>query len=178
MKNQHLERTCRDLALILSYPESGYLSALDEMIQSNINRKARKSLQEFRHAIDGMNTHDLQDLYTRTFDLNPMCSPALSVHLFGVESFKRSHLMVGLLDMYREANFPSRGESADHMSTVIQFLPFAGKEERRDILMLILVPGLTKIADFLESKGNPFAHAIMAAIAVLNLETGKEATYA
>lgn len=178
MKLQSFELFCEDAAVLLSHPQANYMNTLDRLIGSGSKKHSSKSLCAYREAIAALNMFELQELYTRTFDLNPMCSPALSVHLFGVESFKRSHLMVGLLDMYRVADYPVTGESADHMSSVVRFLPFASTEEREEISQFILLPGLTKIAEFLESKENPFAHLIRAVIKVVAVETGKEATYA
>jgi len=178
MTARQFEQPCRDVAVLLSHPQSDYLETLDKIINSGLNRKAARSLRTFRDAIGGLSLFELQELYTRTFDLNPMCSPALSVHLFGVESFKRSHLMVGLLDMYRAADFPTTGESADHMSTVLRFLPFVSNEEREEVAQFIFLPGLAKIAEFLGTKSNPYSDLMKATISIVAVETGKEATYA
>jgi len=178
MTAQQFDQSCRDVAVLLCHPQSDYLETLDKIINSDLNKKAARSLRSFRDAIGSLSLFELQELYTRTFDLNPMCSPALSVHLFGVESFKRSHLMVGLLDMYRTADFPTTGESADHMSTVVRFLPFAENDARQEVAQFILLPGMAKIAEFLDSKSNPFSYLMKAAISIVAVETGKEATYA
>lgn len=178
MTTQAFERFCQDVSVLLSHPHTNYMNTLDRIIDSGINKHALKPLRAYRGAISELSIYELQELYTRTFDLNPMCSPALSVHLFGVESFKRSHLMVGLLDIYRVADFPVTGESADHMSTIVSFLPFASNEERDEVSQFILLPGLTKIAEFLEPKESPFASLIKAVIKVIAVETGKEAAYA
>ncbi|MBK8128116.1 MAG: hypothetical protein IPK53_03970 [bacterium] len=58
--------------------------------------------------------------------------------------------------MYRVASFPVTGESADHMSTVVRFLPFAENNAREEVAQFILLPGMAKIAEFLDSKSNPF----------------------
>lgn len=178
MANQQFVHSCRDLAVLLSHPQSDYRSVLDRVINSDLNMKSVKPLRAFRDEISELSAFELPELYTRTFDLNPMCSPALSVHLFGVESFKRSHLMVGLLDMYRVAEYPATGESADHMSTVVRFLPYAENAAREEVAQFILLPGMAKIAEFLVSKSNPFSFLIKATISIVAAETGKEATYA
>lgn len=178
MPTRSFDIACQELATLLSHPQTGYLSTLESAIGSSSSKKSVKALKLFRDQIAGQSTSELQELYTRTFDLNPLCSPALSVHLFGVESFKRSHLMVGLLDMYRVTEFPTAEETADHMSTVVRFLPFPANEERQEVAEFILLPGLTKIAEFLESKSNPFSHLVNAAILIVAAEIRKEATYA
>ncbi len=178
MPTRSLEMSCRELAILLSHPQTGYLSVLNNVINSGVSKKSSKYLCAFRDAVADLTPYELQELYTRTFDLNPMCSPALSVHLFGVESFKRSHLMVGLLDIYRAAEYSATGESADHMSSVVNFLPFAENEAREEVAQFILLPGMAKIAEFLDSKSNPFSFLIKATISIVAAETGKEATYA
>ncbi|MBL0061338.1 MAG: molecular chaperone TorD family protein [bacterium] len=178
MRTRSLELSCRELAILLCHPQADYLSVLNNLIDSDLSKKSTKYLRAFRDGIADLSPFELQELYTRTFDLNPMCSPALSVHLFGVESFKRSHLMVGLLDMYRIADYPVSGESADHMSTVVRFLPFAENDAREEVAQFILLPGMAKIAEFLDSKSNPFSYLMKATISVVAAETGKEATYA
>lgn len=178
MPTRSLDISCRELAILLCHPQADYLSVLNNLINSSLNKKSAKYLCAFRDAIADLSPFELQELYTRTFDLNPMCSPALSVHLFGVESFKRSHLMVGLLDMYRIADYPVSGESADHMSTVVRFLPLAESDAREEVAQFILLPGMAKIAEFLDSKSSPFSYLMKATISIIAAETGKEVTYA
>ncbi len=178
MPTRSLDISCRELAILLCHPQADYLSVLNNLINSGLSKKSAKYLCTFRDAIADLSPFELQELYTRTFDLNPMCSPALSVHLFGVESFKRSHLMVGLLDMYRIADYPVSGESADHMSTVVRFLPLAENDAREEVAQFIVLPGMAKIAEFLDSKSSPFSYLMKATISIIAAETGKEITYA
>ena len=178
MSTRNLNLVCDELATLLSYPDSNYHSMLQKAVESSSSRKSAKALRTFQESIANLSESELQEFYSSTFDLNPLCSPALSVHLFGVESFKRSHLMVGLLDMYRAADFQTVGETADHMSTVVRFLSHSSSEEREEIAQFILLPGLTKIAEFLESKSNSFSHLVKAAAMIVAAETGKEAKYA
>ena len=86
--------------------------------------------------------------------------------------------MVGLLDMYRSASYVSTGESADHMSTVIGFLPCASPVDRKELSTYVILPGLTKMADFLASKNNHYAHLLRAACEIVETEAGKETAYA
>ncbi len=178
MSMRQFELLCDDFAALLSHPQQDHQLLLDKVLGSISNRKCLKALRMYQKEIAGLTPEDLQDLYTRTFDLTPLCSPALSVHLFGVESFKRSHLMVGLLDMYRQGNYPAAGETADHMSTVLGFLSYTSPEERSEIARFILLPALKKMTEFLESKSNLYAYLLSATSALVVAETGKEATYA
>lgn len=178
MTAQAFEQLCTDMSVLLCHPAGDHMDVLIKVMDSGVNKQAENHLRAYKTAISDLSTLELQELYTRTFDLNPMCSPALSVHLFGVESFKRSHLMVGLLDLYSAAEFPIAGELADHMSTIVRFLPIAPNEQRSEISQYILLPGLSKIAEFLETKSSPYANLIKATTKVIEVEVGKEAAYA
>ncbi|MCB1060155.1 MAG: hypothetical protein KDB65_07980 [Calditrichaeota bacterium] len=166
------------LAILLSHPQVNYLELAQALADSVDSKHATRHIRAFLKEIESFSITDIQELYSKTFDLNPVASPALSVHLFGVESFKRSHLMVGLLDMYRETSYVSTGESADHMSTVIGFLPCASVVDRKELSTYVVLPGLMKMAEFLASKNSPFAHLLKAACEIVETEAGKEAVYA
>jgi len=169
---------CSAYADAMSYPQENCTARVAYLERFDLPRKSRKALDEFRAALGQMPLFEQQELYTRTFDLSPLCSPALSVHLFGVESFKRSHLMVGLLDMYSAAQFEAQGETADHMPTVTRFLPYAAGTDRPEIIQYILIPALLKMCVLLSSKQNPYAHLLEAVIATVTEIETVEVAYA
>jgi nitrate reductase assembly molybdenum cofactor insertion protein NarJ len=175
---EEYEALCSAFAVALSYPQVSSADCAAALGRFNLPRKSRKALEEFHNAMVTMSVYEQQEFYTRTFDLSPLCSPALSVHLFGVESFKRSHLMVGLLDMYRVAEFDVQGETADHMPTVTRFLPYAADLDRREIIQYILIPALTKMSELLSSKQNPYAHLLEAVISAVSVIETTEVAYA
>lgn len=165
--NSMFRLQCEMMSELLRYPKSEFMLVLSQLLEIVRDQKEPfESLSRFHDDVSLMSTSELQELYTRTFDLSPVCSPALSVHLFGVESFKRSHLMVGLIDTYAQAGFEYRGEAADHMATLFGFLPFASPMEREEIVGFIVRPALGKMANLLGSKLNPYTHLLCAASAI------------
>jgi nitrate reductase assembly molybdenum cofactor insertion protein NarJ len=170
------ENICFTLAELLSHPEVECACLVARLDASPLPRSSRKMLSAFHEATRELTLAEQEELYTRTFDLSPLISPALSVHLFGAESFKRSHLMVGLLDMYRDAGFDAQSEIADHMATVTRFLPHAPAQERKEIVQFILIPALSKMAELLNSKQNAYGHLLEAINeAVAAIETSEVA---
>lgn len=109
----------------------------------------------------------LRERYASTFDLNPVCVPYLSVHLFGDESFKRARLMGGLADAYRQAGFDARGELPDHIANVLRFLPRMSAEEQQDLIAFVLRPSVQRMADALAATRNPYRHLLNALRAAL-----------
>lgn len=177
--SQVIAGNCYDLlSILLCHPEQNYLDVVEALSEFSTSKHGVRHLRAFMSEMSGLSLSEIQELYSKTFDLSPLCSPALSVHLFGVESFKRSHLMVGLLDMYAKASYASSGESADHMSTVIGFLPYASLSEQKEITSFIVLPGLKKMAEFLGTRNNPFAHLLFGTCEIVEAEVRREAVHA
>ena len=74
-----------------------------------------------------------EECYTGTFDLAPACTPYVSVHLFGEESFKRATLMAALNVRHAEAGLAGDAELPDHIAVLARFAAQAGEEERREL---------------------------------------------
>ena len=70
------------LAAVLTYPDESYLAAVHDAVRT-APPEIKQLLQEFVREIDGKNTFELQELFTVTFDLNPVCSLELGWQLFG-----------------------------------------------------------------------------------------------
>jgi nitrate reductase assembly molybdenum cofactor insertion protein NarJ len=124
--------------------------------------EAAASLEAFERAAVRRSFDELEDLYTRTFDLSPSCPPFLSVHLFGQESFRRARLMTGLEETYGKAGFDRGSELPDHVAVVLQAaLAFSG-EEWQELVDRVLAPSLARMKGALDRK-NPYRHLLEAA---------------
>jgi len=140
--------------------------------------EARAALGRFRAAITPLGRDALEELHARTFDIMPMCVPYLSVHLFGEESFKRSELMLGLLDAYARSGWKLQGELPDHVGVVLQFAPQFPPEEWEELVEWCLTGPVGRMAGILEKKDNPYGHLFRAVHSVLQRTCGKEAIHA
>ena len=116
----------------------------------------------------GVATLDLaawQTTYTSTFDLAPSCSPYLGVHLFGDENRDRARLMVGLRQSYTRAGMTvNHDELPDHIAEVLDYVDRAPREEREELLRLVVVPALKKMVEILAPTSNPYRHLVSAAL--------------
>jgi nitrate reductase delta subunit len=122
--------------------------------------RAAEALGQFAAHLRGLELHEIQELYSSTFDLTPACAPYLSVHLFGEDSFKRAHLMTGLRECYAATGVPCEHELPDHLAIVLQALEHLAFDVRHDLLQLCLVRALTKMRAELARQANPYVHAI------------------
>jgi nitrate reductase molybdenum cofactor assembly chaperone NarJ/NarW len=106
---------------------------------------------------------DLQAIYTATFDLAPLCSPYLGVHLFSEEARERARLMVGFKLAYARGGMPPSKELPDHIAEVLAFAPRFEEEEWKDLVRLVLSPALVKMNAALAPASNPYRHVVTAA---------------
>ena len=87
------------LANLLEYPDEFWGLKLD-MCQHRIGREClelARPFSEFYRNVEGRSVVEMQELYTSTFDLNPVCALEAGYHLFG-EDYRRGQ--------------PARGRSA------------------------------------------------------------------
>jgi nitrate reductase delta subunit len=115
----------------------------------------------------------LEELYTSTFDMQPVCYPYVGYHLFG-ESYKRGMFMAQLNAVYRERGFSTGTELPDHVAVILRFLALGMAGDFGQALLCEgLVPALVKMEQaFGESSANPYADVIRALLIVLDAHIG------
>ena len=135
------------LSSLLGYPDCGLL---DRAAQHAVEFYA-----EVRHVtLDG-----LEELYTRTFDLNPVASLDLGWHLYG-EQYERGRLLAELRARQTELGIDSGFELPDHLTVILRMMPHL---ELNDPLRKQLAVAVAKIRTTLDEQGNPYRHLIRAA---------------
>ncbi|MBV6465240.1 MAG: nitrate reductase molybdenum cofactor assembly chaperone [Anaerolineae bacterium] len=83
----------------------------------------------------------LKELYTATFDMQPVCYPYIGYHLFG-ESYKRGAFMAQLNEAYRAFGFSAGQELPDHLSVVLRFLGLDAANREGEFCQALLNSGL------------------------------------
>lgn len=160
------------LGALFEYPDASFQERYDEALEAARacgSDAAAAALGEFWREVSGLSTEHAQELYTRSFDLSPVCVPYASVHLFGAESFKRAELMTGLNAAYERVGFERGTELPDHVALVLACAPRFDDDERAELVALVLAPALEKMAAALEGAGSPWRYAARAAQALLTM---------
>jgi nitrate reductase delta subunit len=121
------------------------------------------ALARFAAAAGAMGTSALQELYTATFDLQPVCTPYVGVHLLGDDNPKRGALLAELVGIYAEAGYRPREELADHVAEVLGYMAVARPGPARDDLLHDgLLPALARMIDALRDRENPYRDLLVA----------------
>ena len=63
----------------------------------------------------------LEELYTRTFDINPVCSLETGWHLFG-EDYNRGAFLVRMRGLLRQHGIEEGAELTDHLESALRVL--------------------------------------------------------
>ncbi len=151
------------LAHTLEYPTPALrdqVLACEGMLKGQ-HRRAAHHMARFRAFVEQTAPERLEELYTATFDLRPVCYPYIGYQLFG-ESYKRGEFMALLSSRYRQAGFETSGELPDCLSVILRYL---AQTPDADLVTEGVVPALERMVEQLQ--GNPYRELLQAILAVL-----------
>lgn len=153
------------LAELLQYPNSNW----DSKIRSCANNDA---LTEFRSGVDALSLSDLQEIYTRTFDLNPVCALEIGYHLFG-ENYKRGEFLANLRETEAPFELGQEYQLPDYLPVLLRLLTKLDDQELRNSLMSeCLVPAIEKMLTSFKDTENPYRHLLEAVRTTLQSDVG------
>jgi nitrate reductase delta subunit len=132
-----------------------------------------REVQAFFEEVARVSPEGMEELYTRTFDLNPVATLEVGWHLWG-EQYERGRFLADLRDLQDGLGIDGGSELPDHLTVLLATLACM---EDRTALAAKIAPALQKIAAPLEEQGNPYRHLIAAA-AALTTDNGQPATAA
>ena len=131
------------IAELLDFPEREFAARgrrLVEALQEN-HPEAAASVEDFLDAIPA-DVLDIQELHTRTFDVQALTTLDVGYVLFG-DDYKRGELLSNLSREHNDAGNDCRGELADHLPNVLRLIPkLRDQELRTELVEQILVPAL------------------------------------
>jgi nitrate reductase molybdenum cofactor assembly chaperone NarJ/NarW len=114
------------LAESFRYPAPGRLETLEKgLAQLPAGSAAHKSLAAFVGCLQGLSLHEWEELYTRTWDINPVAAPYVGYQAWG-ESYQRGNFLALMSRTLREAGVESDGELPDHLVPVLRYLGAGG----------------------------------------------------
>jgi len=135
------------LASLLEYPDADYpqrvrkiREGLDDIYSSAVNE-----LDQFLELLPADDLTTMQELYTRSFDVQATTTLDVGYVLFG-DDYKRGVLLANLNSEYREAEIDTGTELADHIPNLLRLMAILKDEEvLRDLAYAILAPALLEM---------------------------------
>jgi nitrate reductase delta subunit len=169
-----LKSIYENLADLLDYPAADWQSRCDEC-NDLLNAQSRSSgspFALFASETKRLSLSDLQELYTRTFDLSPVCALDIGYHLFG-ENYKRGVFLANLRETEAPFDLGQEHQLPDYLPVLLRLLTKLDDEELRSALIVdCMIPALEKMLKTLSEGENPYRHLIAAVNTVLNSEAG------
>ncbi|MCI0491843.1 MAG: molecular chaperone TorD family protein [Planctomycetes bacterium] len=165
------------IARLFRYPGDEYAAdarTLAERLAAE-HSVAAEPMLEFVTYTENASLSELEETYTRTFDLNPSCSPEIGWHLFG-EEYVRGLFMVRMRNEMRERGLEETGELPDHLVHVLAVLAVMEEAPARELARACLCPAIGKMLSSIDKQQakeqaaeQPF-RPLVAALAELILE--------
>jgi nitrate reductase delta subunit len=102
-----------------------------------------------------MAPEEVEEMFTRTFDINPACGPEVGWHLFG-ENYSRGEFLVRMRQELRRHGLPESTELPDHLAHVLAVLARLTPDEADPFAERFVLPALDKMIAGLSGKDNPY----------------------
>jgi len=147
-----------ELAILFRYPGADYRQHIEECrcAAESESSDAAARLREFSAALEGLSNEDLQELYTRTFDLNPLCTLEIGWQLYG-EEYRRGEFLVEMREQLAGYGVAETGELPDHLTHALALLARLEADEAAAFASLYVLPALDKMRTAWTKHRNAFA---------------------
>ena len=151
------------LSLLLRYPGPHYREQIARCTAALKDRDTEAALHvgRFVNKISGMTVERLQELFTQSFDLSPLCSLEVGWHLYG-EEYARGNFLVAMRGLLRDHGIEESTELPDHLTHLLPLLDRLSGDERDDFVERFLTPALTKMLRAFEGKDSPWVEVLRA----------------
>ena len=161
------------LSQALIYPDAAYAELAQRLpgALAESEPEASSSLESFAAQVRGLSLTELQELFTRTFDLSPTCSLEVGWHLYG-EEYARGAFLVSMRQQLKRFSLQENGELPDHLTHILLLAGAMDSDERAQFIALYVLPAVRKMAKALEGKDNPYGGVIKTIEGVLERTPG------
>ncbi|MEE8584436.1 MAG: molecular chaperone TorD family protein [Acidobacteriota bacterium] len=156
------------LSDVLTYPGPDYqrkVSRCAGMLQRT-HPQAEGTFNQFAQRIAPKAVHELEELFTRTFDLDPACCLEVGWHLFG-ENYERGRFLVRMRQELSRSQVRESTELPDHLTHVLRALARMDSDMAAGFVAEGVLPALEKMMNALEGRDNPYECLLQAIRTVL-----------
>jgi nitrate reductase molybdenum cofactor assembly chaperone NarJ/NarW len=158
------------LAALLEYPQ-----AHSALCFETANTADADDLREFALGIEPLTLSEVQELYTRTFDLNPACALEVGYHLFG-ENYKRGEFLAHLREIEAPFDLGQENQLPDYLPVLLRLLSNLDDDLRSSLISECLVPAVEKMLTTFKDATNPYRSLLEVVRKRLQTEPGAQRT--
>jgi len=145
------------LGALFAYPDGDYAAALNRSVLAldNAEGDAGRILKPLRERVENMTRAEVEEMYTRTFDINPVCTLEVGWHVYG-EDYARGAFLVKMREMLREHHLTESSELPDHLTHVLVLLGRLDGEDADHLAGHYLLPALQKMLYGMKDGEQPY----------------------
>ena len=151
------------LGRLLRYPEGDYALHLADAAARLEDEapEAARLIGDFNSRTLGFTVENLQELYTRTFELSPLCALEVGWQLYG-EEYARGSFLVFMRDALRRHGVPEETELPDHLAHVLPLLDRLDDSDAQELAQEAVLPAIDKMLQGVSGKNNPYESVLRA----------------
>ncbi|MBX9570999.1 MAG: nitrate reductase molybdenum cofactor assembly chaperone [Candidatus Obscuribacterales bacterium] len=166
-------RALAAFADLLKYPREDYLEKC-KLAKSSVEifyPQVSQLMAVFCSKIKELSFDQTEEIFTRTFDMAPICNPYVTTYLYGDENFERGTFMTLLAQRYKESNFELTGELPDHIAVILEFAPQFDQDEFNELCEFCLKHTLGEMTNSLDQAGSIYSNLFKSLMAILDTGT-------
>jgi len=159
-------------AALLRYPD-GALTQSCATALAAVDPETRLRLLPFTEAVRRLAPTAREELFTQTFDINPVCCLEVAWHLYG-EDYARGAFLVRMRQLLRQAGVEETAELPDHLCHLLPLLGRLPSAEADELATRFVLPALERMLRGFEGRpdDNPYRHLLQAAEGFLRARHG------
>jgi nitrate reductase delta subunit len=156
------------LAELFVYPGAEYRRGLQDCLEvvGSDHPQAAEHIAKFIALVADVDRNGIEELFTRTFDLNPECCPELGWHLFG-ERYERGSFLVWMRSQLRLYDIDEGTELPDHLMYAMRVLARMEDEVADRFATEAIISAIDRMLASVEGKKNPYENLLQAVQEVL-----------
>lgn len=172
----HLPKVLNALSKLLSYPDEHTVQTAELLYVLLMEElpEAASEASVFGSFADQHELHELEETFTRTFDVNPTCALEVGWHLFG-EEYARGMFLVRMREELRKYGLSESAELPDHLYHVLAVVAAMPEEEATRFVKACVQPAVEKMNAALAGKGSDYGHVVSCLALVLRHTWGEPA---
>jgi nitrate reductase delta subunit len=121
-----------------------------------------EQLRHFKAFVEDSVPTRLEETFTATFELQPLCHPYVAWQLCG-ESQQRTLMLMKLTELYRQHNFSAGNDLPDHLSEVLRFIGTrCDLQDHAELVVDAIIPTLNKMIGAIEQEDHPYRSLLVA----------------
>lgn len=170
----HIPKILRSFGRLLDYPNDQTAESAELLyiiLQDELPESAR-DVASFGAFLEQHELWEVEEAYTRVFDISPDCALEIGWHLFG-EEYARGMFLVRMREELRKYNLPETTELPDHISHVLDVAAAMPDKESDQFVPACVQPAIEKMRQSLQEQETPYKHLLDCLAAVLKHAWGE-----